>query len=554
MLVFAAGCTSVPKDLGRSDVDLLVSDHGRPTDSIPEASPAALIDLLTSDPLTAESAVRLALINNPELKAAYAELGVAAADVYKAGRIRNPVLSLAFLDSNVAGDLDQNTFGLVTSFTDLVTLSARKRLAAADFAAVKKEIGAAVLDTAARAETAYYDYVSAKQVAALRAQIAKAGVLSRDLATRYHAAGNLTPRNLALERAAASAATIDALDANAKVVAQRKALAEALGLSVGGTWDAPAQVAGVPAIEIDLADLIAQARTRRLDLAAARARADAVAKHLGVTSWTRWLGDLEAGAETERETDGSRITGPTASWSIPIFSQNRDQLLRIDARLRVAVADVARLTIGVENDVRLAHAAMMNARARAEEYRDRLIPARAAAVARAQEEQNFMLIGIFEVIAAKQQEYDAYQGYLEAVRDYWRARVELTRSVGDMLPGGGAAGAGVLDVNDYTKPAEDDGHMGHDGTNHGATKDDAAPMDHSGHDMKKGASPPDPVNADEMPMDHQMEHGGMKMDPAPAAGHEGHIMKESPVNQSPSGAGDPHQDHGADHAAEVDDQ
>jgi cobalt-zinc-cadmium efflux system outer membrane protein len=514
VMAAAVGCTSIPADLGRSDVDDLVAERGRPVDSVPAESVSPLLELLSSEPLTADAAVRIALLNNPSLSARYASLGFAAADLYEAGRIRNPVLSAAFLQPNVVGDLNQNTFGLVASFTDLLTLRARRRLADAEYATMKQEIGAAVLSTAADVEVAFYDYVGAKQIAALRAQVAKANALSRDLAARYRDAGNLTPGAMALEQAEASMSAISALDAEAEVFAKRKSLADLLGLSVGGPWDAPAQLPEVGAGDLSLADLVALADRRRLDLAAARGRAEQLAKRLGVAEWTRWVGEFSVGAETERETDGTRITGPSASWSAPIFSQNRDQILRLDARLQAAIADVARTAISAENDVRLAYAAMENARARAEEYRDRLIPARVAAVSRAQEEQNFMLIGIFEVIAVKQQEYDAYQGYLESVRNYWIARAKLTRSVGDSLPGPSAESTPSLDVQDYIGADEsgaDAGHMshgamGHGGMHHGATEpapsakassdqsahDSAAPGEHSSHQPAAAAKPPKP--------------------------------------------------------------
>ena len=60
----------------------------------------------------------------------------------------------------------------------------------------------------------------------------------------------------------------------------------------------------------------------------------------------------------------------------------------------------------------MAYAELQNTRARVAEYRTVLIPQRVETVARAQEEVNYMLIGIFELLALKQDEYDAYQGYL----------------------------------------------------------------------------------------------------------------------------------------------
>ncbi len=222
VLFVLGGCAALPADNGRSDVDQLLAERGRSVDD----ATADLLASLIAAPLTPDSAIRIALLNNPALQSTYASLGFGAADVYEAGRIRNPVLGASVLSSSRSDERDQVTFGLVTSFTDLITLPARTRLAEGSFAALQQSVGAEVLDVAAQTEKAYYDYVGAQQVAALRAQIAKAGALSAALATRYQEAGNMTPRELALERAAASQAQLAALDAQATAYAARTALAQ----------------------------------------------------------------------------------------------------------------------------------------------------------------------------------------------------------------------------------------------------------------------------------------------------------------------------------------
>jgi cobalt-zinc-cadmium efflux system outer membrane protein len=45
-----------------------------------------------------------------------------------------------------------------------------------------------------------------------------------------------------------------------------------------------------------------------------------------------------------------------------------------------------------------------------------------------------MLEGQFQLLLVKQQEFNAYQGYLDALRDYWIARTELGRAIGAQLP------------------------------------------------------------------------------------------------------------------------
>ncbi|MBB3063266.1 TolC family protein [Microbulbifer rhizosphaerae] len=479
-----AACTPLPADLGRSQVIDQVRARGRPAEAVdPELVPT-LVSELSAAPLTADRAMQIALINNPEIRAHYAKLGIAAADVYRAGRIRNPVFSAAVLDSNRAGDVSQNTYSLVVSLSDLITLPARRRLAEAEFAIVQREIGAELLQLAAKAEEAFYHFVTAKQVAAMRGQVARAADLSRQLAERYFQAGNLTQRQLALENAAAAEAQINSLEAENAAFAARTKLAAILGLSVAGDWDAPAQLALPVAREDELRQLLLLARENRLDLAAAIARTDRLADKLCYNNWRRWLGELDIGVEYERETDGARLLGPTLEWEIPIFNQRGDRLLEVDAELQKAISEVARLMLNTDNGVRLAYVGTQNARARVEVYRTRLVPARMEAVAQAQLEENFMLIGTFELLLSKQREYDAFQGYLQALGDYWVARAALAEAVGRRLPSSDSIALGAVDPHEYLHPAAG-GMRGMDSAMPGARKEAGKLPPHHAEDAQE---------------------------------------------------------------------
>jgi cobalt-zinc-cadmium efflux system outer membrane protein len=466
-VLLLGGCVSVPADLGRGDVEQLVAARGRePEPRRADADVASRVAELTAEPLTPDAALRVALIQSPRLLRAYARLGFAAADVHEAGRMSNPRLGLAALDSNAPGEGRQLTVGLALSFTDLLTLPMRSRLAETEYARTKQAIGAEVLELAADVEVAYYRLVGAKSVAALRRRVAEAATLSATLADRFSEAGNLTPREHALEHAAAAEARIDAASADGDVTAARLVLARILGLSLNGAWDLPTSLPMPPNEEPAIESLVAHAGEARLDLAAARARVDVLAGALGVTRWTRWVGDVEVGVEREREPDGSRRTGPTLAIEIPIFDQRRGRWLRAQAELEEATVDLTALALDVENQVRAAHDALQNARARFVEHRNARVPQRETVVARTQEEVNFMLSGVFELLAAKQQEYDAYQGYLESARDYWIARAELARAVGDTLPAEPTAGNERLDLDGLVEPKDEDASAHHD--HHGA--------------------------------------------------------------------------------------
>ncbi|MEK6805769.1 MAG: TolC family protein [Pseudomonadota bacterium] len=464
VLFLTAGCASLPVDRGREG-----------TAAGDETAARQMLAQLSSKPLSADTAVQLALVNNPRLKAEYAKLGFAAADVYDAGRLSNPRLSASVLIPDVSGAANQVGFGLVQSFTNLLMLSSRSRFAEGEFERVKQIVGAQVLNLAADTEAAYYRLTGAWQMVTMREAVATAAQSSADLAQRFFDAGNIKRLELALEQAAASQAQLDVLQARADLTGARSALNRLMGLSASeDNWKVSGQLPAPLMQEDAIPELLKTADASRLDLAAARKRVSLLADAQGVTRRFRYLGEIDVGVETQRETDRSRITGPTLALELPIFNQGRGRMARAEAGMQQAEAELRSLEIEISNGVQRAAAEVAAAKSRADQYRLSLIPLRESIVARTQEEVNFMLVGQFELLLAKQQEYDAYQGYLEAVRDYWLARVELGREVGTRLPSSAQATPDVLDADELIRPKG--GGMQMEGMD--------MPMDNSGDEMK----------------------------------------------------------------------
>ena len=449
ILSFAiTGCSSLPKDYGRGEVNTLLADRNIPVDTLEKGNAEDFAKSLIEKPLTVDSVTQLALIKNADLKKTYAQLGLAAADVYEAGRIRNPIFSYSQLDSNQSGERDLITLGFITSLADLITLPARKNLAERQFASTKQAVGAEVLNTIKGVQTAFFAYQAAEQIALVKSQIYKTAQLSSDLAHRYHDAGNISDRELLEENTSATEAMFESLAANAEALEARTELANLLGLKIEDDWSVNTNIPLPPHESKDVDQLVSVANRSRLDLTASHTEAERLAKNLGVTNWTRFIGDLDVGIERERETDGAKLRGPVFEWEVPIFSQHGDAKLRAASELQIAVAEVARLSNEIHNEVHLNHAKADGARLRAHEYQKNLIPAKSAIVARAQEEENFMLIGTFELLHTKIEEYDSYVGYLEAIRDYWLADTQLMHAVGDSLAYSLPTDANAIDIKD----------------------------------------------------------------------------------------------------------
>jgi outer membrane protein, heavy metal efflux system len=433
MLLLLAGCVAIPADQGRSEVDEWVRARGREVATPPEEQLGTLARESLRAPLGVEDSVRFALIHNPDVRATYARLGLGAADLYEAGRLSNPRFSVSLLNSSVSGE--QLTLALVQSFTDLLLLPSRSRVGQGEFQQLKQSVAHQVLELAALAEESHYRVLGAQQIATMRDLAADAAAASAELAERFHAAGNLKQLELARERAAASSARLAALAARSELLAARTNHARVLGISSAQPWSLAGGLQMPLASEGEAEELVALAQSSRLDVAAARGRVEAMTASVSSARKERWLGDLAIGVERERETDGERLTGPTLAVDVPLFNLRSAAGLRAYGEFTESRAALARLELDVAHEVQLAHAETLAAKVRVDEYRTVLIPAREAIVQRTQEELNFMLAGQFELLAARQAEYDAYGGYLQSVRDYWIARSRLAHAVGTKLPG-----------------------------------------------------------------------------------------------------------------------
>ena len=80
---------------------------------------------------------------------------------------------------------------------------------------------------------------------------------------------------------------------------------------------------------------------------------------------------------------------------------------------------------------------MALARSRVAYYRDVVLPRRSRINELSQRNYNFMLLGPYQLIMAKQNEINAQGEYVESLKDYWINHAELQRALGgDIRPAG----------------------------------------------------------------------------------------------------------------------
>ena len=382
--------------------------------------------------LDGERALAVALACNPGLAAEQARLGIANAEAFEARRLANPELSLAA--ERIDGGGTRIDFGLAQNFSNLILRGPRTRLAEGEFLRAQQLLAGRVLELAADVEIARADLVRARQIVQALALIAEAADAAAELAERYRAAGNLPSREVALARARAAEASARASSARADVATARANLQRLLGVSHLDAADVGDAVAAPSAIDASVEALQARAAQQRLDLAAARQLVDLLADSARTTHRLGWLGEFEVGVDGEREGGTTRLVGPTLSIQLPLFHQGQGTRARAEALVEWSTAERRRLEVEVASEVDEALARLEAATARVADHRQRIRPARAAVVARMQEEVDWMLRSVFDLIDARIAELEAAAGTFEALGEAARASAALERALGTRLP------------------------------------------------------------------------------------------------------------------------
>ncbi|MBD8524264.1 TolC family protein [Pseudomarimonas arenosa] len=486
LAALGSGCASLPPERGTDLPTEWITQRGLPAPSwpsddgtVPEPAVSSSIETIDLD-----LALDWAFVHHPAVAETYARLGISRAELDEARRLANPRFDFARLSAS-EGEA-QITRGLSFGLSDWLMQPLRKRFAEGELKREQLHAAQALWALAGEVEAAWIEAVAAQQVAQMRALVLEAASASAEFAERLFAAGNLAPLQLEQERAEAISAGIGAAEADTEALTARHRLALLTGLPFDDSWQLPEQL---PAPLSDLptaGELVERLVQERLDLLAAKEEVRLREDALGVTRRWRWLGELEFEYEWESEADGAGLRGPGLSLELPLFSQGQPAITRAKAELLIAKTELNKAIRQGEREVRTALAAMQLQQRIVQRYREALLPAREAIVRRTQEEVNFMLVGVFELLAAKREQFDAYQAYLQAIRDYWLARGELTQAVGARWADEGEHEP-VLGIDSVLPPPSEGGHQGHQGhqgqqghTEH-STQRSSEQADHSQH-------------------------------------------------------------------------
>ena len=423
-------CASVSRDAGTNDVQEALAQRGGPAvvwNAQPSTADHDRVATMLADELTADEAVAIAALNNPQLQVTLTELGIARADLIEASTITNPVFEF---EIRLPGEpYRPYELRLAQSLIELIQLPRRRALGRAAFDAAQMRVSSEVLRFGAGVRSSYYDLLAATQHVALSRAAAAAAQTAAEVAMKQHAAENITDLDFENEQARYEQAKLDLARAEQHVLLAREALIRGMGLrNANVEWKLPEGFPELPAREMEQQQLEELAATQRLDLAIARRELDAARQRVPIARLSM-LEETVLDVHYEREPDGAHTVGPGIELPIPIFNTGRAARTRAEAEFLRARHTVNAIEAQSASMLRSARSTVAEARARVEYYRDVIVPRRERIVELTKLEHNAMLVGVFQLLQAKQNEMQARRDAIDAQREYWSARTNLDRAL-----------------------------------------------------------------------------------------------------------------------------
>ena len=443
-LLVLTGCSTFSGDHGFDAVRTAVKDRTghEPRWSRTESQQDEALSVarkLLAAPITADAAVQIALLNNRGLQATYADLGIAEADLVQAGRLRNPGFSYARLRRGDEVEIER-TF--IFDVLGLLTMPLRTDLERRRFGITRTRVTAEVLQVAADTRRAYYRALAGQESAKYAEQVKDAAEASAELARRMAAAGNFSALDHAREQVFYAEATAQLARARQTRLAERERLTHFMGLSGDDVrFTLPDRLPELPKVPRGEGHFEATALTKRLDVTSAMQEAESVAASLGLTRATGFLSVLELGYQRNSETHLPRQTGYEIELRLPIFDWGGARVARAEFTYMQAVNRAADLVVQAQAELREAYGAYRTFFDIARHYRDEIVPLRKRIGDENVLRYNGMLISVFELLADARQQIASVNAYIEALRDFWIAEVNLELATTGRSPGAMQMGA-----------------------------------------------------------------------------------------------------------------
>ena len=439
--VLLGGCASFSTDGGMATVagitgETLKKDVVaiRTTDEAQWA--ADRVRRLLARPLTVDTAVQVALLNNRGLQAAYNELALAETDLVQEGLPPNPTFSISRISGDGAMEIERQVVGDILA---LATLPFRTEIARERFRKAQLRSAEETLRLAAEVRRAYYRAVAANELVGLLTDAKSTAESTAQLALKLGQTGAMNKLDQARDQVFYAETTAELASLRQEATSSRERLIRRLGLWDGGTnFRLPNRLPPLPGRPLQQPFIEADAVTHRIDLQIARIELTALAKSLELTQASRFVTMLDIAGIDRKTRDPDtlpfRERGFDIQFQIPIFDGGEVRVRQAAETYNQAFNRLTEKAVNVRSEARDAYRVYRSTYDIAGHYEREVLPLRKTISEEMQLRFSSMQIDVFALLVEARQRVASLRAAIEAKRDFWFAQSELSTAVN----GGGA--------------------------------------------------------------------------------------------------------------------
>ncbi|MBN8611553.1 MAG: TolC family protein [Deltaproteobacteria bacterium] len=388
-------------------------------------SPTEIVDGILGQPLDADSAVRVAMLNNRELRASLRELGIARSRVLTAGLLPNPSFDLEFNPERQTGleiRVEWDVAGLVLA-------PLRAEAAGADLDAARFDLAGHVIATGYRVRSSFYDMQAAQERLELMERSLDASAAARDAARALAAAGNLRALDLSAREAEYEEERVKVAEAALSAVVAREDVQRLLGLHGDAmAWTIQGRLPEAPLDRSALDDVERSALDASLELRAMRSQMTAAARRAGLARvegvLPEILVDVHALVGDPAAPDALAIGGGVGV-RLPLFDRGDGRVAEYEHELDAAFERYVGAAIDVRSEARTARARFTSSAERVRHYREVVLPARQRVLDETLLQYNAMQVSIFELLEALRERQRAELDAIDTRAEHMRSAALL---------------------------------------------------------------------------------------------------------------------------------
>lgn len=429
-----AGCASssirsdVVRIQGLTEVDgldgLIASEPRR-------GAQAAEVQRLLREPLDADAAVRVALLNNRQLRARLREMGVARGAYVQAGLLPNPVVEAELLPERNT----QLELRLEYDLTDAILAPLRGRAQSPGVDAARLATAGEVVDLGYQVRSGFYRLQAAEQSLALSQRAFQTFKVSRDAAAAMVQSGGLPELNFAQQEVATEQTRIAVAELELERIAQRERVHRLLGTTPEETeLRVRAPLPAVPEQPGVEGPLVKRALAASLELREIRARLEQLQRKAVVATTAGWLPDITVDVHAlhgqPESAEGSPVDdelryGAGVSMSVPLFDRQQGVAAGLSAEAAALQERYFGTVVELQSTARELKQRVVSAHQRARTYQEVIVPAQRRVVDQTLLQYNAMQVGIFELLRAHRALLELELAQVGTSLEYWSAAAAL---------------------------------------------------------------------------------------------------------------------------------